>query len=528
VIIENLVSFVGALLKHIIGVLLLCWRRMLRVGLITFGIGVVVAILIAVIGTGQAIPSAPALIVALLLGLALAYGAALTVLVEELILGVIDIIRMIEGDISAGAHIAEVVAEREVGEVGQGLRRLIGLPVSKRASTQSGAALPSLTSAQAKPQQPAPNPARSAAAVAELAATAAAAAGAATIASATPHAEPAAPSTASTTPASPTASTSPPSSTSPTSSTDALGPNGEPVPADRLPRIAWTYEHEAIRPAAAQPAASVAPIEEPVAPSTPSVAPIAEAAPVADATTPVVSEATTTVPARGDFPNTFAELAPASPPAPAEPATQEAPLDAPYDDERLAAPASVTTPEGPAEPAERLEDDPAEAEAAPAQPESPAMPALSSEADLGGAAPEQDVVQSIPVPVPAPATTPLPVEETDAQPVAAVDATQQAEPDASDALSAGLVDSTARSGSARRSLPLGEVDAAIEGPRASSPSGPRPSAPESGLWERLSSALINRAGAPSGPFASAPPSLPDDEPVADGAAIQEPKPDNEA
>ncbi len=158
-ILENLVTFIGALLKHVIGVLLLCWRRMLRAGLIAFAIGVVVTVLIAVIGTGQALPSVPSLIVALLLGLGLAYGVALTVLVEELVLGAIDLIRMVEGDISAGAHIAEVVAEREVGEVGQGLLRLIGLPVSKRAPARPGAALPPLT--PARPQgQPASYPAR--------------------------------------------------------------------------------------------------------------------------------------------------------------------------------------------------------------------------------------------------------------------------------------------------------------------------------------------------------------------------------
>lgn len=485
-ILENLVTFIGALLKHIIGVLLLCWRRMLRAGLIAFGIGAVVTVLVTVLGTGEAIPSESAFVVALLFGLALAYGVAMTVLVEELILGVIDLIRMIEGDISAGAHITEVVAEREVGQVGQGLRRLLGLPVSKRASARPGATLPPLT--RARPQgQPAPTPARPAASAPVDAMAGAAVAGAAALAGATRRAELAGEVSASAMPDS--------ADTQPGAARES---SGEPVPADRLPRITWTYEHEAIRPPAT-----------PSQPSAPAVEPVAEAvAPISAASTPVTSEipAALSTPSVSGAPEALAEVAGgamaasvfgslASPDAtlPTAPSAPETPaLEAAYDDERLAIPTTVTTPEGPAEPAERVDDATEDADTvivAAAQPAPSTTPLSSPEAAPGVVASEPKM------------STPLAGEGADTQPVAVVDASQAAE-------AAGRADF------ARRTLPLGGASATLEGPRTGVPSGPRPSAPESGLWERLSNALINRAGAPSGPFAPAPP-LTTGEPVTD-------------
>ncbi len=473
-ILENLVTFIGALLKHIIGVLLLCWRRMLRAGLIAFGIGVVVTVLIAVISTGEAIPSEPAFIVALLFGLALAYGVALTVLVEELILGVMDLISMIEGDMRAGAHIAEIVAEREVGQVGQGMRRFFGLPVSKRASARPGAMLPPLTRARSQGRPASARPAASAPvdAVTGAAAAGAAVAGAAAVGAVARRAELVGEANADSLDALPDT---------------ARESSGEPVPADRLPRITWTYEHEAIRPPAA-PSQPISPavesVAEAVAPITAAAAPVASETPPAS-TTPSVSgepEEITAV-SGGVAPTSMsAPFGPSDTIVPTAPSASETPtLEAAYDDERLAVPASVTTPEGPAEPAERVDDATEDADTvilAPAQPAPSTTPLLSSEAAMSDAAPS------------APETAAPPEgESVDTQPVAA---TQTPEP-------AGRTDF------ARRTLPLGGASATLEGPRTGVPSGPRPSAPESGLWERLSNALINRAGAPSGPFAPAPP-----------------------
>ncbi len=477
-ILEHLLTFVGALLKHIIGVLLLCWRRMLRAALIAFAIGVVVTVLIAVISSGQAVPSAPALIVALLLGLGLAYGVALTVLTEELILGIIDVISMIEGDVSAGAHIAEIVGEREVGEVGQGMRRFFGLPVSKRAPTRPGATLAPLT--RVKPQgQPAGASTRSAAS--PLVEAGVAAAGAA-LAGAARRAEPATPAAA------------------PDAAPEA---SGEPVPADRLPRITWTYEHEAVRPPAA-PEQTAAPAGEPGAEEP---APIASAPPDASPvetspaeTLPVETSPVETLPVETSPVETSpVETSPASETS----ASETSALEADYDDERLAAPASVTAPEEPAEPGGRVDDA--------AREDEPQTTPGAPEPDWGDTAPVA-VVSAPPVPAPAPATVPLARDEPgDTQPVEVADAPQEAAPEAPAAEPAGRQDS------ARRTLPLGDADATLEAPRVGASSGPRPSAPESGLWERLSNALINRAGTPTGPFAPAPP-LTSDEPAADEGA----------
>jgi hypothetical protein len=75
-----------------------------------------------------------------------------------------------------------------------------------------------------------------------------------------------------------------------------------------------------------------------------------------------------------------------------------------------------------------------------------------------------------------------------------------------------------RSAFARITRPVAEMGATLDATldainRVSAPTAPRASAPESGLWERLSQALIDRSGAPSGPFAapqSRPPAPADD------------------
>ncbi|HEU0028419.1 MAG TPA: hypothetical protein VFQ25_15000 [Ktedonobacterales bacterium] len=576
-ILENLVTFVGALLKHIIGVLLLCWRRMLRAGLIAFAIGAVVTALVEVLGTGEVIPSVMSLIVALLFGLALAYGVALTVLVEELVLGLIDLIRMIEGDISAGAHIAEVVAEREVGQVGQGLRRMVGLPVSKRAPTRPGAKLPPLIrertpgqqsvspapraaqplSAQPQPARPATPPppttqppttqppttqppatqppatqptthlpgSLAASSLIEAgAALAVKAAAAAAISAAAQHATPAPPA-------------SPPAAAA--SATPPTEPSGEPVPADRLPRIEWTYEHEAIRPPAA-----------PSADATPSATPEA-AEPLSEATTPIaeaaapVSSAAPSAPASGDLPRTLAELAGANAPGAPTPFTPAdasedlgatpaaAALEAPYEDERLAAPASIAMPDGPAEPAERQDETARDAEEAPevvsGEPVEPApgWPTPSSGAAPAGGEEAPEAVSAEPVELApewsrSPGSAAQVVVDAPAEPAEAAEIPADAGQPSQEGAPAS------RSDFSRRTLPLSDTGPSVEGPRAEATSGPRPSAPESGLWERLSSALISRTGAPSGPFAPAPPSQPDDESATDDAAPQEPEPRRDA
>jgi hypothetical protein len=549
VIVENLVHFIGALLKHAIGVLLLCWRRMLRAGVITFFIGVIVTLLVAVIGTGQAFPGLNAVIVAALFGLALAYGVALTVFIGEFLLGAIDLIRLVEGDAAAAAHITEVVAEREVGQIGQGLRRLVGLPVSQRGPERIAATVSPLSRIASRSAQ-----AASPAAVVAGAAIATTAARGATDA---PHDVPAAQFA------------------------------GEPVPASRLPRISWTYEHEAtklpesdtvVTPSAAatpppgpQPV-SIAPSDEPVAAAVASVAPEpvveatlapsaitpAEPEPVATASEPApvesaepgeapsVPEAATSAdveetPTLADssthashfpihLPESVSALGSMIPAGALEVAAgvavshlmdalthhgvgsgPDAPLEADYADERLAAPATVSTPEGPAEPAERVEE--------PTDENAPSAPTPPIDEEPTAAS-----MASIPPAEPAPATRPLPMgpaaqarpaqaepiaeaahETPDADDAASAEAQPAATSDAPEVDAPDLADTqeipAARPDGVRRTLPLGSASAEAALDRTTAP---RASAPESGLWERLSSALINRSGAPSGPFASAP------------------------
>lgn len=98
---------------------------------------------------------------------------------------------------------------------------------------------------------------------------------------------------------------------------------------------------------------------------------------------------------------------------------------------------------------------------------------------------------------PAPATTPL-AQDPALEPEPAPEPAPQAAPEA-------VEDSPpTRSSYGRDTQPIGDLGAPFD--RASrsggAPTNPRLSVPESGLWERLSQALIDRAGAPSGPFAA--------------------------
>lgn len=497
---QNIVGFVGSFLKHAVGVLMLCWQRMVRAGVIAFGIGFVLALLVAVIVTGQAFPGPLAVMVALLFGAGMGYAVAMTILVEEFILGAIDLIHLLEGDVTKVAHISEAIAEREFGEVGQGLRRLVGLPVSGAPRKATPAARLVLPRTGAAPTPRATNGGRLAEAAAGAAAIGAAAL-AARAATRAPQAAPEEPPTAS-----------------------AQAPIGEPVPASRFPRLAWTYEHEAIKP----PPAS----QEPAAPS---AAPLAEVAVAATSAGITSGEGS-------------AHEEPAPPPEPATPANSDD--EAALEDERLVAPAAVafrfddepapaTTPlppEAEAAPSETttLDDMPMfnpemlapapatiplateEPQAAPATPEP--LPALDP-AMLTAAPATTPIVHEEPdtapaldpaMLAPAPATTPLAPEEPVAAPapLAEVEAPTEEEPQpdatpAPEPSEAPASGPPGRAAYARITQPIEDLGTALDRiNRSGAVSTPRASAPESGLWERLSQALIDRAGAPSNPFAA--------------------------
>ncbi len=576
---ENIVAFIGAFLKHLIGVLLLCWRRMLRAGLIAFAIGVVLVMLVAVIATGQAYPGALALVVALIFGGALAYGIALTVFIEEFLLGVVDLIKLLEGDVKGVAHLTATVAEREVGDVGHGLRRLIGLPVAASPAPPVPAmpalpTLPTLPRYPTAPARPAPRPDA-------LAREAALAGGASLLARAASAASaPSAPSAArppqATVAAEPSAPIEPAADTQP-----AHPPTGEPVRADRLPRIGWTYEHEAIRPtratplpdtlaelagvavagaggllggsgaqAASEPPAAdtavvVTPNEpEPVAPESLDVAVVVT--PTPSAPEPATSATEDDVSPLDDdrlaeplaltLPDDEAVTLASDTQAPPDPS-----LDPPLDPAMLN-PASATTPlipeaEPAAEPTAEPTLDPAMLAPAPATtplyPEdAPLDPVMLSLAPATTPLHPADAPLDPAMLAPAPATTPFvrkaeplaeeqvapavtpavasaereqPVsQDASAEPAPTPEAAPEAAPVAPDGTASGdATTARMRSALSRITRPVAGLGTALDAINRVAPNTePRASAPESGLWERLSQALIDRAGAPSSPFAA--------------------------
>ncbi|MFI5271884.1 MAG: hypothetical protein ACHQ4H_02470 [Ktedonobacterales bacterium] len=121
----------GKLLKHAVGVLLLAWRRVLRAAGIALVVGIVVAEIAGCLATHQFPPSPLTDVAAAIFGVAVAYGVALTVFLDELLLGALDMLRVAEGDIEAGARAAAIAAEREVGDVKSGLLRMLSaLPLA--------------------------------------------------------------------------------------------------------------------------------------------------------------------------------------------------------------------------------------------------------------------------------------------------------------------------------------------------------------------------------------------------------------
>lgn len=118
----------GKLLQHVLGVLLLCWQRMLRFGIC---VGILSFIMAEVLGsalTRQFPPSILTTVVALVVSFALGYAAALTALADEIFVSAVDTVRLLEGDVKAGFRAASVAAEREAGEARQGVLRWLGHP----------------------------------------------------------------------------------------------------------------------------------------------------------------------------------------------------------------------------------------------------------------------------------------------------------------------------------------------------------------------------------------------------------------
>lgn len=139
-----LVTRGGSLLKHALGVLLLAWRRMLLVGAAALVGGLLVGETAAVVASGRIPPPLLSQVVIAIFAVVIAYAASMTVFLEELLHGIIATIRLVEGDVTAGARAAAVIAEREAGEVGSGLMRLFGAKPKPATVAVAAAAVGSL------------------------------------------------------------------------------------------------------------------------------------------------------------------------------------------------------------------------------------------------------------------------------------------------------------------------------------------------------------------------------------------------
>ena len=117
----------GRIVRHAMGVLLLCWLRAFRAGALAGLGGFVVAEIAGMIASRQFPPPGVTHLVAIALGGALAYGVGITVAADELIVGIIDAIRLLLGEAEAGVRAAVAAAEHEVGDVRGGILRLAGL-----------------------------------------------------------------------------------------------------------------------------------------------------------------------------------------------------------------------------------------------------------------------------------------------------------------------------------------------------------------------------------------------------------------
>ena len=107
----------GKLARHALGVLLLCWRRMIRAMLVAGGVATVAALVFGAIEAHHVFPGMFGVIAAAFFGAVVGYSAAATVLIDELLRGMLDIVHVIEGDAEAGVRSLAASAEHERGAI---------------------------------------------------------------------------------------------------------------------------------------------------------------------------------------------------------------------------------------------------------------------------------------------------------------------------------------------------------------------------------------------------------------------------
>ena len=111
-------------MRHIAGVLMLCWVRALRAGAIVALLTAVAVEIAEMVVLRRFPPDGMAQLVAAGLAFGLGYAVAITIIADELLVGILDGVGHLLGDAEAGARAAAIAAEREIGEVGSSLFRV--------------------------------------------------------------------------------------------------------------------------------------------------------------------------------------------------------------------------------------------------------------------------------------------------------------------------------------------------------------------------------------------------------------------
>ncbi|HET8905850.1 MAG TPA: hypothetical protein VFN11_02670 [Ktedonobacterales bacterium] len=121
--------------RQIVGVVLVYWQRVLRVGLLTALAALIATEGVSAYMTASFPPPPVTHLVAVALAFALGYAVAITTLAALLLKGGLRFIRHLEGDAQVGARAAAVFAKRDVGDLGAMLRRTAG-GTSRRATAR--------------------------------------------------------------------------------------------------------------------------------------------------------------------------------------------------------------------------------------------------------------------------------------------------------------------------------------------------------------------------------------------------------
>jgi len=140
--VDGAVGKASRLIEHVSHVMLLTWRRMVRLGFALGVIGFFCAEVVSILATRRFPPPLMAHAVALIFGLVLGYCAALTVIIDELLRGVREALGLVEGEGVTGmraiARIAQTESSHLEAVVGSTLRtERGGGPASATASSVS-------------------------------------------------------------------------------------------------------------------------------------------------------------------------------------------------------------------------------------------------------------------------------------------------------------------------------------------------------------------------------------------------------